>query len=325
MSQPDRQIGPTVSGRHADTIVWPMCSSAVMRHNAFVYDSEATFVTRTVEFLRDGFALGEAAVVANTRDRLALIREGLGDDAARVSFLDVNPIYTRPAWTIAAYYGALSEQLRHAPAVRAVGEMQTGPGADEWQRWLPYEAASNLAYDHLPAWVVCTYDANRVGDRVLEGVWKTHTTVLDDEWQESNHFEDPRALVRRATIAPRALPELRALEPVADLEQLRERLSPELVAAGVPEQRALELLVAATEVGANAITHGHGIRQVRAGRVAGRFVCEITDAGDGFEDPVAGYIVPREGVGTGLWVTRQLVWELEFLHAPEGFTARLWL
>jgi hypothetical protein len=40
---------------------------------------------------------------------------------------------------------------------------------------------------------------------------------------------------------------------------------------------------------------------------------------------VAGYLVPREGRGTGLWVARQLTWTLESFHSPRGFTVRLWL
>ena len=47
--------------------------------------------------------------------------------------------------------------------------------------------------------------------------------------------------------------------------------------------------------------------------------------GDGFEDPAAGYLAPREGIGAGLWVARQLTWRIEFFDSPTGFTARIWL
>jgi hypothetical protein len=53
-------------------------------------------------------------------------------------------------------------------------------------------------------------------------------------------------------------------------------------------------------------------------------VGEIVDRGDGFDDPTAGYLAPRPGAGTGLWVARQLTWDIEFIRAPDGFTARLW-
>jgi anti-sigma regulatory factor (Ser/Thr protein kinase) len=93
----------------------------------------------------------------------------------------------------------------------------------------------------------------------------------------------------------------------------------------VPEGKLLDMLLAAGEIAANAVEHGGGIEEVRVGRAAGRFVCEIVDRGNGFDDPAAGYIAPRAGVGTGLWVARKLTWRLEFFTSPRGFTARLWL
>lgn len=39
----------------------------------------------------------------------------------------------------------------------------------------------------------------------------------------------------------------------------------------------------------------------------------------------AGYLAPREGVGTGLWIARQPTRRLEFLRSDQGFTVRAWL
>jgi hypothetical protein len=50
----------------------------------------------------------------------------------------------------------------------------------------------------------------------------------------------------------------------------------------------------------------------------------VIDRGGGFDDPAAGYLVPRAGTGSGLWVARQLAWSLESFHSPRGFTVRLW-
>jgi anti-sigma regulatory factor (Ser/Thr protein kinase) len=80
-----------------------------------------------------------------------------------------------------------------------------------------------------------------------------------------------------------------------------------------------------TEIATNAADHGGGVKDVRVGRARGRFVCEIVDQGSGFDDPTAGYLPPRQGIGRGLWVARQLTWRIEFFHSPQGFTARLWL
>jgi anti-sigma regulatory factor (Ser/Thr protein kinase) len=90
------------------------------------------------------------------------------------------------------------------------------------------------------------------------------------------------------------------------------------------EAKSVDLMLAATELANNAMQHGGGIQTVRVGHAQGRFVCEIVDRGDGFDDPTAGYLAPREGIGAGLWVARQLTWRIEFFRSPAGFTARMW-
>jgi anti-sigma regulatory factor (Ser/Thr protein kinase) len=98
-------------------------------------------------------------------------------------------------------------------------------------------------------------------------------------------------------------------------------------AEGVPAPEAQHLLVAAAEVFANALHHGHGANKLRVGRVDGRFVCELSDHGPGISDPLIGYLPPRPGHldGVGLWVARQLTARLEFVATPHGFATRLWV
>jgi anti-sigma regulatory factor (Ser/Thr protein kinase) len=301
-----------------------MSAECRLRHNAFVYESDDEYVRRSVAFVRDGLEAGEGCVVANTRDAMGMVRDALGPDARRVTFFDVSAAYTRPAQAVATYYGAFLEQLRMAPVVRAVADFQCGPTRDEWREWAGYEAITNLAYAHLPVWVVCTYDANALPGPLLDSMWETHAEVLDDGCRPSERYADPRALVRRLTPEPEPLPWLRSFPGPAGLEPFREMLARELAAEHVPAGNALGMLVAGTELADNAVRHGGGIVEVRAGRSDGRFVCEVIDRGAGFDDPVAGYLAPRNGVGSGLWVARQLAWSLESFQSPRGFTVRLW-
>jgi anti-sigma regulatory factor (Ser/Thr protein kinase) len=301
-----------------------MSSNDAFRHNAFVYQSQDEYVARSIAFLKEGLEAGEGVLFGDTRDGLAVMREALGPDAEHVAFFDVGSIYTRPARTVAAYYGAFRGQLRTAPSVRAVADVQLGPTPADWQEWTGYEAITNVAYSHLPVWIVCAYNANGLPDPVLDAVWRTHPEVVTDERRESDRFEDPRELVRNLAPQLRPLPELRSFSVGEDLEVFRERLAHEAAAEKVSDAKVLEILVAGTEIASNALRHGGGIEEIRAGRDEGRFVCEVVDRGSGFDEPLAGYLVPREGVGTGLWVARQLAWRLEFFHSPQGFTARLW-
>jgi anti-sigma regulatory factor (Ser/Thr protein kinase) len=297
-----------------------------LRHNAIVYESDDEYLACAVPFLRDGLQAGEGAIVAHTKPGIAIMREALGPDAERVAFVDVSWAYTRPARTLAAYHEVYAEQLRRSPRLRAVADVQFGPDPREWDLWTGYEAIFNRSFAHLPAWVLCSYNANGTPDPIIEGVWRTHPEVVDrDSWTTSELYEDPEHVLRRITPPPEALPDLRSIPVAHDTEQLRERLAHELVAAGHGEAKTLEMLLAATEIATNAIQHGAGIKDIRIGRAHGRFVCEITDRGPGFDDLAAGYLAPRDGVGSGLWVARQLTWRIEFFHSPRGFTARIWL
>jgi anti-sigma regulatory factor (Ser/Thr protein kinase) len=297
-----------------------------LRHNALVYESKDEYLARAVPFLKAGIEAGEGAVVAHTKPGLAMMREALGPEAARVTFVDVSAAYTRPARTLAAYHQVYVEQLRKTPTLRAVADVQFGPDPNEWDLWTGYEAVFNRSFGHLPAWVLCSYDANGTPDPIIEGVWQTHPEVVaGDSLKRSDHYEDPGHLLRRITPAPAPLPGLQPIPFGSGAEDLREQLARELAADKISEAQSLDLLLAATEIANNAIQYGGGIREVRVGRARGRFVCEIVDRGDGFDDPAAGYLAPREGIGAGLWVARQLTWRIEFFHSPTGFTTRIWL
>jgi anti-sigma regulatory factor (Ser/Thr protein kinase) len=298
---------------------------APLRHSAYVYDDVDEYVSRSVAFLKEGLAASEGCIVAQARGRLAMTRDALGPDADRVAFVDVGSTYTRPARTLASYYGAFLGQLKEARAVRAVADVQFSPSREEWDEWMAYEALTNLAYSHLPGWLVCTYDANRLPDSVVDDVSSTHPEMLADGWVPSDCFEDPRDLVRRLMPEPEPLSDLRSFSVGEDLGLFRERLARALVAEQVPEAKALEMLVAGTEIAANAVRHGGGIARVRVGSAHGRFVCEVIDRGSGFDDPAAGYLAPREGVGAGLWIARQLTWKVESFRSARGFTVRTWL
>jgi anti-sigma regulatory factor (Ser/Thr protein kinase) len=299
-----------------------------LRHHALLYDGAADYLSQGVPFIRAGLAAGEGGVVAVTRARLSNMREALGDDAERVTFIDVGSLYTRPARTIAGYHRVMQGMLAGRPGVRLIAEVQYGPTALEWREWMAYEARCTRAYGDLPAWILCTYDVNATPDPVLDDVRRVHPEILSDGWQRSPEFEQPEEMLRG--IADRdgtdPLPGLRWVEPGADTESFRETLASEMRAEGVPQRNQVEMLVAGGEIADNAWRHGGGPRTLRTGRVNGRFVFELSDHGQGFDDPLAGYLPPRNGEeASGLWVARQLAWEVESLDAPDGHTVRVWV
>jgi anti-sigma regulatory factor (Ser/Thr protein kinase) len=297
-----------------------------LRHDALLYASAEEYLATAVGFVQEGLDAGQAVVVAHTRPGLGLVRQALGPDAAHVTFVDVSAAYTRPARTLATYHAIYAERLRTASSVRAVADVQVGPAAGERDTWLSYEAAFNSSFAHLPAWVLCSYNTAELPEPVVDAVWQTHREVVaGDGWQPSARYADPGQLLHEVTPEPPALAGLRSVDLRRDGQDLRERLAAELVADGVGETRAFEMLLATDEILANAERHGGGLAAVRVGRADGRFVCEVVDRGPGFADPLAGYRAPRAGTGAGLWIARQLAWRLDFLRTGEGFTARITL
>src|SRR3954468_1581103 len=237
-----------------------------LRHNALVYESKDEYLARAVPFLKAGIELGEGAVVAHTKPGLAMMREALGPEAERVTFVDVSAAYTRPARTLAAYHEVWLEQLRKTPTLRAVADVQFGRDPNEWDLWTGYEAAFDRSFVHLPAWVLCSYDANGTPDPIIEGVWQTHPEVVaGDSWSRSDHYEDPDDVLRRVTPAPAPLTDLRPIPFGRSAEELREQLVRELAAEEISDAQSLDLLLAATEIGNNAMQHGGGIQDVRVG------------------------------------------------------------
>ena len=98
-------------------------------------------------------------------------------------------------------------------------------------------------------------------------------------------------------------------------------------AAGVPAEAIAGMVLAASEVLANARRYADGRPGVRAGRAGDGFAFEITDDGPGFDDPLAGYLPPGADGGdrgAGLWIARQSTARLEVIRADDGLTVRLW-
>jgi anti-sigma regulatory factor (Ser/Thr protein kinase) len=305
-------------------------TTTTLRHNMYVYDDDGCLAERVVPFLHDGLTSDEAVVAVVDRHAHDVLRETLGTDAEHVVFLDRYAFYSRPETAIASLDMSL-RKLRQsgADALRAYGEPPPRDAPAERRAWAGYEAIVNAALAHHPLWVMCGYDARRTCDEILDAAWSTHAGVLTDDWQTNERYENPTDFLRALATSPIALPGLRTV-PVGDgARAFRRALLAEMAADRVPEAEAQQLLIAASEVYTNAGRHGGGgVAQVRVGRDGDRFVCEITDTGAGFDDPLAGYIPPSADstAGAGLWAARQNTRRLEMQPAATGgMSVQLWI
>ncbi len=96
--------------------------------------------------------------------------------------------------------------------------------------------------------------------------------------------------------------------------------------AGMPADRAGDMVLALHELAANAIVHGAGRGRLRMWRVAGALSCEVLDGGapdpDGRAGPGGPVKDPWPALdGHGLWLVRQVADRLELLSSPRGTRA----
>lgn len=103
---------------------------------------------------------------------------------------------------------------------------------------------------------------------------------------------------------------------------LRKAVLAEAAAAGLPRDRASDVMLAVHELAANAVRHGGGAGRVQL-RVAGRALhCVVSDAGRGRVDGrayagTAVFVQPwLFKPGHGLWLVRSLADDLAV--APDG-------
>jgi anti-sigma regulatory factor (Ser/Thr protein kinase) len=299
-----------------------------MRHDLLVYDSDDGFARYVALFVEEGVEAGQPVVVVTDSHPRSVLTDTLSaSDAAAVTFLDRDEVYMRPEAALATYDAALRALLRGgAEAIRVYGELPFCREPEQQIAWQRYEAIVNHVFAAQPVWVTCGYNARLLPPQVVDDAWRTHREVHSQGWRENPHYESARDVVRSLAPAADALPSLRSLPLVEDEQAFRRLLAGELARDGVAADRATELLTASVEVLVNAERHGGGLRGLRAGRAGDRFVCEITDAGPGLDDPFAGYMPPRRRADpVGLWTARQLTTRLDLLSSDSGLTVRLWI
>jgi len=296
-----------------------------MRHELLLYAQDDTLVDVAAPFLKDGLAAGDAVVTVLDTRKLDLLHAALGAQAKGVAWIDVASHYTRPEAAVADYDARLRALVGDGvPHVRLFGELPPLRSEAQCDAWIAYDAILNRAFDQHPVSVLCGYDGRAVPERVLAAARESHPVVHGHGPNEA--FADPAAIVRAHTPEPEPVPGLRTIPAGDGARALRRALVAAMTASGLGPRAIGGMVLAANEVVANAYRYAGGPPEVRAGSPDGRFVCEITDSGTGFDDPLAGHLPPRArgDRGAGLWIARQSTSRLEMFHSEGGQTVRLW-
>ncbi|KHD72093.1 hypothetical protein MB27_42220 [Actinoplanes utahensis] len=110
------------------------------------------------------------------------------------------------------------------------------------------------------------------------------------------------------------------------IAKVRAQLSGYAVSCGMSEQDRYKLVLAASEIMANAVLHGGGSGRITVNRLADRLHLEIRDTGRGIPRRHLGdRPPPRPGrIGSqGLWMARQICERVDIRTGPGGTTVRL--
>lgn len=301
-----------------------------IRHEAWLYSGAEEFVAGSLSFVRDALEAKEAVMVATTPTSLRALERELGADVASVTLVDMAKAGRNPGRILSMWRAFADAQTARGRSARGIGEPvwrdRTPPELDECLR---HEALINRAFDQDGGfWLLCPYDRATLDDATLASAERTHPCLHDGGAVRPSRAFDP-------VLADHALEgELPPPTPPVDhfgfdrrhLAEMRGFVRAAAERAGLGTRRVDDLLLAITELAANAIRHGPGTGTVAVWRDADALLCEV-DASGRIEDPLAGRAKPppEQMEGRGLWIVHQLCDLVQIRSRGERSTIRVTL
>jgi anti-sigma regulatory factor (Ser/Thr protein kinase) len=302
----------------------------VVMHDAVLYRSDRELLAATVPFITEGLAAGDQMMIAAPERTLALVGGALPDLNGQVSMKDMRRVGRNPGAilpTVLLAFAAAHPGRR----VRIIGEpIWAGRSREEYLACAQHEALINAAFAGRDAIVRCPYDATSLPPAWLEDAARTHPLIgTPARIAASSDYRDPT--LAAASFAP-PLPEppataVRLTVRLGDLSRLRQLVAELAGAAGLPDTRAGDLVVAVDELAANSILHGGGAGRAAFWATGAGVVCQVSDTGH-IADPLAGRIpVPPETLdgGRGLVLVNALCDLVRVHTTPAGTTVRVWM
>ncbi|MFZ0139845.1 MAG: sensor histidine kinase [Aeromicrobium sp.] len=280
-------------------------------HEAFLYSNDQEFFDRTVPFINDGVAAGDAIMVVLTRGRIDSLRSMVSSSHETVQFQDMAEVGLNPGRIISAWVRFVTASLTEGRRMRGIGEpIWSGRSDAEILECQRHEALLNVAFESTPGFtLMCPYDRSSLDDEVVALAGRTHPTTVEDGRRSllsldyegpgfdpfTGDLPEPSGAVEEFVLAGMSLDRVRRL--VAD----------HAAAAGLDSKRSDDLVVAVNEAVTNTVRHADGIGVLRLWRDGDSVICDVVDHG-WIHDPLAGRlpVTTTETAGRGLWLIHQL-------------------
>jgi anti-sigma regulatory factor (Ser/Thr protein kinase) len=295
------------------------------RHVGFFYRTAEEYVTTVAGFLGGGVAAGEPTFAAVPEGQLSLVADALGADTRRVEFADMTEMGRNPAWIIPRVQAFVS--LHPGQHVRYVGEpIWASRSPAELREATRHEALINLAFAGADAEILCPYNTAQLGEAVITDARQTHPLLLSgDSAGTSAEYTRPFGLPSSCSAPLPARPDTAVIHTYrGDLSQVRALVLKTARDAGLPDDRANDLVLAVSEVAANTLRHTPSSGTLAIWHDPHEIVCEIHDDGV-ITDPLAGRRRPAPDAlgGHGLWLVHQVCDLVELRSDNTGTTVRM--
>lgn len=299
------------------------------RHEALLYSGPGEFLDGTTAFIQRAVARREPILVVVSQRKIDMLRKRLGADADWVDFADMVAVGANPARIIAVW--------RQFVAAHAGSAQLWGIGEPCYPERSPvelaechlHEALLNVAFEaDTPFWLLCPYDLEALAADVIGEAQRTHPFLARGEGRlESSVFRqvDPAGPFDRP-VPPRPPGTASLSFRFGSLGRLRAFVAEQAQRAGLGEERAEALVLAANEIATNSIRHGGGCGELHIWSDGDFLVCEISDSGH-ITSPLVGRLQPPLDAagGGGLWVANQLCDLIQIYSSAGGTVVRAWV
>jgi anti-sigma regulatory factor (Ser/Thr protein kinase) len=296
-------------------------------HGVFFYEDPDDFLATSAPFLRGAIDGDEPALAAVSPRNIELLEGELGADAARVCFADMRELGLNPARMIPFWRRFLDEHGGTDRPLRGIGEpVWPGRSSEEIDECQRHESLLNFAFEESPAWsLICPYDSAHLDDGVLQAAADSHPYIaeeggagLNSAWFDAGASPFEGTLPEHPREAETLFFDLQGLAAVRDLVSRRAR------AAGMATTRREDLVLAASELAANSVSHGGGSGSVAVWSEGDRLLVETEDLGL-IGTTLAGSVRPEvtQVGGRGLWLANQLCDLVQIRSGAEGTRVRL--
>jgi anti-sigma regulatory factor (Ser/Thr protein kinase) len=296
-----------------------------LEHAAMFYRGTDEYLGAVLGFVAGGLERADPVFVAVPGPKVGLLREHLGGQAGRVSFADMTEMGANPAWIIPRV--AAFADAHRGRAIRYVGEpaWETRTAAELCEA-TRHEALINLAFAGTATSMLCPYDRARLAPGVIDGAERTHPVLIAGGRSRPSRSYPGAGLFPAGCDQPLPGPPggTAALAYRDDLAHVRAFADTQARRAGLPDDRARDLVIAVSELAANTWRHTDAGGTLHIWAADGEVLGQVHDSGH-ISDPLAGRRrpIPEAGRGHGLWVVNQLCDLAELRTGSTGTTIRL--